>query len=432
MGISHLMVHWFEALHHRGAFAGLRSVLELGPQDLVLDLPVLVNFATSVTGVEQSPAAIEARFYEGGAKPRFWTAARDFYALLGLTDYYSADLEDKRADYSVDLNEPTRLDRQFDVITNFGTAEHVFNIANAMKVVHDHLKPGGLALHVLPTRGDYNHGFFNIHSTFYRSLALANHYEMVNLVNVPDFGGQHLLVGAHEKLGDGRPRKSHLVDISGHDDAARDEEFATSVIGRSRNAPNVFDYVFAALRKVSDAEFVVPQQCEEMAAGSVPPPPREPVETRFVSQLGLAVGLLQGHRFAEAEMHARAALEVKPDHPDALHALGLVFAHTGRAGEAIETLKRVCEVDPANVEGIKNLGFVLRALGRMGDAILCFRHLAAARPAAPQAHFDLATALHEAGDLAGAAGAYRQVVALEPGHVAAREALASMEREPAG
>ena len=431
MGISHVMAHWFERLHHRGAFAGLRSILELGPQDLVMHPTVLANFVTGVTGVEQSPAAIEARFYEGG-KPRSWTAGRDFYALLGLDDYHGADIGDQRANYSVDLNKPVRLGRQFDVITNFGTLEHVFDIANGMELIHDHVKPGGLMLHVMPTRGDYNHGFYNINSRFYRNVAIFNRYEVVDLVNVPDFGGQHKFIEANEKIGDRPPRRSVLVDVSRDDDPAREQEFAKLVLARHGDAKTVFDtvfdYVFAAFRKTSDAPFIQPQQTDAGDLNSVAPDTlRDPTESRVVAEIGPAVAYLQAERWNDAELRARAALEVVPEHPGALHVLGLVFARTGRPDEALQSLKRACEIAPDNMDALKHLGLVLRAVGRTADAISCFRHIVAVTPTAAHAHFDLAATLHQAGDLAGAASVYRRVVTLEPGHLGAREALAAME-----
>lgn len=430
MGISNVMAHWFEGLHARGVFKGLRSVLELGPQDLVLSRPVLANFATRVTGVEHCLVATETIFFEN-SQVRWWTATRDFYAMLGLDDYHGADIDDQRADYSIDLNKPTQLGRQFDVITNFGTAEHLFNLPNAMELIHDHLKPGGVALHVMPTRGQYNHGFYAINSTFYRNLAQYNHYEVVDLVNVPDFGGQHEFLDKHEKAGDRPPRASILVDIRTTDDAAREREFAKLVVERPADASQVFDYVFAAFRKTADAPFVQPQQTDSQAShGAALGAPRDKTESLFVAQFGPALAYFRGQRWSEAEARARAALEVAPNHPDALHVLGLVYAHTGRGADAIHTLKRVYSLAPQNVEVLKNLAAVLRAMGQLDDAIACFRQIIATTPNAVDAHFNLAGAVQQKGDLAGAATLYRRVLSLEPGHAGARQALAGLEPRP--
>ena len=266
MGISNVMIHWFEDLFHRGVFRDCASILDLGPQDLVTTDAVIGNFVSSVSGKSSSIEQIRSSYFENGSVRPY--AMRLFYAAMGLTQYDAVDLSDPRASIRLDLNEQNNLGRTFDVITNFGTAEHVFDISNVMRFMHDHLSPMGIALHVLPTRGDYNHGFYNIHSTFYRDLAAANGYQIVSLRNVPDFGGQHLKVSKREKFGDSTPRISVLTDIVGADDEGREESFAWTVATRllyrrfvDKNADSrIYDYIFAALRKTSSAPFRQPQQ----------------------------------------------------------------------------------------------------------------------------------------------------------------------------
>jgi SAM-dependent methyltransferase len=265
MGISNVMVHWFERLNDKRAFAGKRSILDLGPQDMVSTVAVLGNFVASVERRAFSEAQVADEFRLADASGL--TATKRFYAALGMTEYSSVDLGDKRADYTCNLNEPMKLGRQFDVITNFGTLEHIFNVANLLTSMHEHLRTGGLFLHVLPTRGDYNHGFYNIHSVWYRDLAAANDYEIVDLVCVPDFGGQHVVVNARERFGDKPPRRSTFVDIAAAEDDAGDERFARTVALRlllrrfwPGIEPRIYDYIFAALRKKTDKAFVFPQQ----------------------------------------------------------------------------------------------------------------------------------------------------------------------------
>lgn len=267
VGISNVMVHWFERLAARDVFAGKHSILEMGPQDLVVTKAVIYNFLQSVSPSSDNKIRLDVDFFENGQLRPF--AMRAFYATLGLQEYKSLDLTDQRADFRLDMNEPLSLPRTFDVVTNFGTLEHVFNVANVARAIHDHLNAGGLALHVLPTRGDYNHGFYNLHSTWFRDLADANGYEVVDIVLIPDFGGQHVRVGAQEKMGDIPPRRSTMIDIREADPADRDEDFARTVAlrllrrrlwPRSRIDSRIYDYIFAAFRKVSNAAFVYPQQ----------------------------------------------------------------------------------------------------------------------------------------------------------------------------
>jgi Methyltransferase domain len=260
------MVHWFERLHGMGVFEGKSTILELGPQDLVVTSPVIFNFLQSVSPSPNVEGRLAADFFDQG-QPRP-LGMRAFYGALGLDRYWSLDLDDPRADYRMNLNDPISLARRFDVITNFGTLEHVFNVGTAMKCIHDHLEVGGLALHVLPTRGDYNHGFYNLHSTWYRDVARANGYEIADLVYMPDFLGQHLGIGRDEKRGEAPPRRSTMIDIRNADPEEREESFARTVALRlfrrrwlnKQIDPRVFDYIFAALRKCSDAPFALPMQ----------------------------------------------------------------------------------------------------------------------------------------------------------------------------
>lgn len=98
-------------------------------------------------------------------------------AMLGPHEYVAIDLDgiDERA-HKFDLNEPVPLDECYDIVCNFGTAEHVFNVYQVFKTVHELTKPGGLMLHGLPFQGWVDHGFYNFQPTFFFDLAAANSY----------------------------------------------------------------------------------------------------------------------------------------------------------------------------------------------------------------------------------------------------------------
>ena len=50
MGISNPMLSWLTELHASGAFRGLQSILELGPQDLVLNKRILSDCLARIAG----------------------------------------------------------------------------------------------------------------------------------------------------------------------------------------------------------------------------------------------------------------------------------------------------------------------------------------------------------------------------------------------
>jgi hypothetical protein len=75
-----------------------------------------------------------------------------------------------------DLNNPLDLPRQYAVVMNLGTAEHVFNVYQVFKSMHDHTLPGGMMVLALPFSGWVDHGFYNFNPTFYWDLAAVNGY----------------------------------------------------------------------------------------------------------------------------------------------------------------------------------------------------------------------------------------------------------------
>ncbi len=73
-----------------------------------------------------------------------------------------------------DLNEPVDLGETFDLVTNNGTGEHIFDqrrvFENAHNLSHDCI------VHILPMGPWVNHGFFNFNPILFRDLAYANRY----------------------------------------------------------------------------------------------------------------------------------------------------------------------------------------------------------------------------------------------------------------
>lgn len=107
--------------------------------------------------------------------------ARQFWTDLGF-EYASIDIDGSPGSIPLDLNvdsAPRRHRGQYDLVTNFGTTEHVCNQLNAFKVVHDLTKLGGLMLHNLPAQGMMNHGLVNYNPKFFWMLARSNGYSVV-------------------------------------------------------------------------------------------------------------------------------------------------------------------------------------------------------------------------------------------------------------
>jgi len=104
--------------------------------------------------------------------------ARDFWRWLGF-DYASIDIDESPGSIPLDLNydnAPTSALGKYQLVTNFGTTEHVANQLNAFKVIHDLTAPGGVMWHNLPAQGMLNHGLINYNPKFFWMLARSNGY----------------------------------------------------------------------------------------------------------------------------------------------------------------------------------------------------------------------------------------------------------------
>lgn len=71
---------------------------------------------------------------------------------------------------------------------------------------------------------------------------------------------------------------------------------------------------------------------------------------------------------AEAERQLRGALDLVPDAPDPLRALGQLLVETDRPEEALGYLSKACEVDADNPEAHYWFGRALEATGRLRRA----------------------------------------------------------------
>lgn len=123
-------------------------------------------------------ADIETEFLAAGRETKdLFMLAKLFYAhMLGIAEYAAIDLHGTPLAERQDLNLPYEPSRQFDLVFNLGTTEHVFNQFEAFNTIHKLCKTGGFMVHSLPHSGGREHGFFNYHSTVFYDLAAANGY----------------------------------------------------------------------------------------------------------------------------------------------------------------------------------------------------------------------------------------------------------------
>lgn len=117
-------------------------------------------------------------------------------------------------------------------------------------------------------------------------------------------------------------------------------------------------------------------------------------------------------------------LAVSPEHPEALHLLGLIELHAGRPEEARELIERAIRAFPDAAHYHANLGLLLSQLSRWEQAIVAYERALSLHADFPAAREGLAGAyakwgetLHDRKAVEIAVDLYRQSLRLRPGNV---------------
>jgi len=121
----------------------------------------------------------------------------------------------------------------------------------------------------------------------------------------------------------------------------------------------------------------------------------------------------------------REILVLQPNHPDALHLLGVILYQTDRHQEAVDLLRQAVAANPSFAEARNNLGSLLLDLGNLDEATI---HLEAAlqlQPDFPEAHFNLGNVFNEQGKLNEAVASFRRSLQFRSDYVEAHNNLAS-------
>lgn len=129
-------------------------------------------------------------------------SAKLVFGAMGV-DHISFDSNGKDGTIDLDLSKPLIDDyhERFDIVTNFGTSEHVENSQYwCWRNINDLCRPGGHMIHAIPEIGSWpRHGRW--------------HYDVGRVVKLAAFLTYRMcLVGHHEHThSDGRPQNSLLL-----------------------------------------------------------------------------------------------------------------------------------------------------------------------------------------------------------------------------
>jgi hypothetical protein len=190
MGLSTRDLELILRLKGEGYFpGGHANIVEIGAQQIsndVLKVPAFIEKLGHEFGVTQPfdlAKPSQSQFLHGALEHLDPEApfARDLWKWLGF-GYSSIDIDGSPGSIPLDLNYdtiPNEHSGKYQLVTNFGTTEHVANQLNAFKIIHDLAAVGGVMIHHLPAQGMINHGLVNYNPKFFWMLARSNGYKWV-------------------------------------------------------------------------------------------------------------------------------------------------------------------------------------------------------------------------------------------------------------
>lgn len=120
-----------------------------------------------------------------------------------------------------------------------------------------------------------------------------------------------------------------------------------------------------------------------------------------------------GELFEAGEIYSKILSE-NPDHPDALHLLGMIFYETGQCQKAIELINEAIRVNPRVADFHQNLGMILFDIGDLQKAIGAFRRAIQLKPDYTEALNNLGTALLAQGNIDAAIDQFNRALQNRP------------------
>ncbi|MBI3839151.1 MAG: hypothetical protein HY288_14625 [Planctomycetia bacterium] len=197
MAISATHYYLIRELFERGLLPRNGALLEIGEANWYgnVSVPAIVGDIKKFVNDPDRREALIKRLMdiaEAREKMALFDMAKVFYELFfAPSEVQAVDFEGSQIARKLDLNCPIQLNRRFDVVINHGTAEHIFNIAQVFKTIHDYTVPGGMMIHESPFTGWIDHGFYNLQPTFFFDMAEFNRYAIRGMF-IEDINAQSL------------------------------------------------------------------------------------------------------------------------------------------------------------------------------------------------------------------------------------------------
>ena len=177
MGLGSAAIKLNLELWQRGLFRNIKSVVDMGSQELHLTLADFEKLVR-VAGV---PNYSKKDFTNLAHWPGYpFCSSKPFYEMLGAEKYSCIDLGGGHGAIPLDLNMPLEdysLYGQYDLVTDYGNNEHIFNTAEAYRTMHRLCKQQGF---MIITQVVYNgNGYYAYDPSFFEGIAAANNYKIL-------------------------------------------------------------------------------------------------------------------------------------------------------------------------------------------------------------------------------------------------------------
>lgn len=188
MAIAALQYVVLRSLREQNVLPQGATALELGESNMYGDVSVqeMENDIARLVTDDGKRASLIAELHEAmklEQMAKLYCMAKVFYrGVLGCSSIEAVDPGTPGSEYKFDLNDPVAIDKQFDLVLNLGTGEHIFNVFQFYKTVHELTRPQGLMVHAAPMTGWFDHGFYNFQPTFFFDVARTNNYEVLAFV----------------------------------------------------------------------------------------------------------------------------------------------------------------------------------------------------------------------------------------------------------
>ena len=104
--------------------------------------------------------------------------AHSFFKAMGCAlDVYDI-VKERGCEILCDLNHPIVSRGSYDIVLDVGTAEHCFNIGQAIVNMADMVRKDGYIIHENPFNCG-NHGFYNLNPTWYHDFYTTNGFDLL-------------------------------------------------------------------------------------------------------------------------------------------------------------------------------------------------------------------------------------------------------------